>query len=246
MAPTAHAGKSGLVAIAILLLNGGLVLGGAAEIRSLQARLERLTSSTRQHALATERTEQGLTTLRAQARTLADGLFQVSRSVASSAHEDALFLKVLILKPGIDHALARRIAVAVQRECSLVGQDPNLVLSVMAIESGFNPQAVSSEGAVGLMQVMPLWKKALGVKELSDPEVSIRAGTQILTRYQEKYRDLELAVTAYNRGPTAVSQALESGERPTNGYSAKVLGLWQRLRAIDLATRQTASWRGPS
>ena len=148
-----------------------------------------------------------------------------------SAHP--LFFKALILRPGLNHALARRIAAAVERECASTGQDPNLVLSIIAVESSFNPNVVSSAGAVGLMQVMPLWKKELGVEDLIDPEVSIHAGVQILERYQRWYGDLSLALAAYNVGPGSVSEALASGASPDNSYATKVFALRRRLGAFD-------------
>lgn len=223
---------------ATLSLHGVAAAAGATALRSLETQVARLTAQTLEHVEATERTAQGLSVLHAQSQLLVDELGDVRKTVASPSREEALFLKVLILKPGIDHALARRIARAVQLECARAGQDPNLVLSIMAVESGFNPDAVSAAGAEGLMQVMPLWKKPLGVDHLREPEVSIRAGVHILTQYQRMFGDLDLTVTAYNRGPGAVNQDLQAGTPPQNGYSAKVLGLWQRLRAIDLAATQ--------
>ena len=111
------------------------------------------------------------------------------------------------------------------------------MLAIMAIESDFNPAVVSNQGAVGLMQVMPHWKKVLGLQELTEPEVSIRAGIQILGFYQQMYRDLDLAVTAYNRGPGPVDFALVKGASPANGYGAKVLSTYERLKALDVAAR---------
>jgi hypothetical protein len=146
--------------------------------------------------------------------------------------------RVVILKPGLDPSLGRRIAAAVQANCLLYGQDPNLVLAIIAIESSFNPNAVSPVGAVGLMQVMPFWKKTLGLKEeLSDPEVSIRAGVQVLAHYGQMYRDEALTLAAYNRGPGPVDFALASGNSLAKGYAEKVLSTWQRLKDIDVAGR---------
>ena len=51
------------------------------------------------------------------------------------------------------------------------------------------------------------------------------------------YRDLDLAITAYNRGPGPVDGALVRGSSPSNGYATKVLGIWERLKALDVAGR---------
>ena len=224
--------------LASLMLNGGLALGAGAAAISIHARLEELTNQTQSYAQATDRYAQGLATLGSESRSLADGLGEVRTAVRTHASEESLFLKTLILKPSVNHALARRIASAVQRECMLSGQDPNLVLAVMSVESDFNPRAVSPVGATGLMQVMPLWKKVLEVDDLSHPETSIHAGVQILLHYQQLYdNDVDLMLTAYNRGPTQVNDAIASGVSPANGYSTKVLGLAQRLNAIDLSAK---------
>ena len=220
-----------------LLLNGGLALGAGAAAYTLQSKLERLTQNTQAYAHATESYASGLAKLNDESRALADGLVDVRAAVSSHAREEALFLKLLILKPTLNHVLARRIATAVKRECMLTGLDPNLVLSIMSVESDFNPRAVSPVGAVGLMQVMPLWKKVLDVDDLSEPEVSIHAGVQILQHYQGLYDDVGLTLTAYNRGPGQVNELLASGQDPANGYSAKVLSLAQRLREIDTSAQ---------
>lgn len=220
-----------------LLLNGGLALGAGAAALTLQAKLERLAQNTQAYAQATQRYATGLAKLDDQSRALAEGLVDVRSAVSSHAREEGLFLKLLILKPGLNHVLARRIANAVQRECMLTGQDPNLVLAIISVESDFNPRAVSPVGAVGLMQVMPLWKKVFEVDDLSEPETSIHAGVQILQHYQTLYDDLQLTLTAYNRGPGQVNELIASGQNPANGYAEKVLGVMHRLAEIDTSAQ---------
>lgn len=224
--------------VGLLVLNTVLAAGITAAAVSFDERLEELTQRAQADALSNQRHLEGLTTLSEQSRELKSGLFDVTSAVSSHAREESLFLKMLILKPSLEQNLARRIAKAVQTECMLFGQDPNLVLAIMANESDFNPKVVSNMGAVGLMQVMPHWKKVLNLEQgLTEPEVSIRAGIQILSFYQQMYRDVNLALTAYNRGPGPVDGALVRGASSANGYSAKVLATWHKLKTLDVASR---------
>jgi len=227
----------GRLLIAGLTLNAALAAGLALAALSFHEQLQRLSERAQQESLNNQRHVESLTALSTESRELKAGLVDVRTAVSAHAREETLFLKMLILKPSLDQTLARRIARAVQGECQLFGQDPNLVLSIMATESDFNPNAVSNVGAMGLMQVMPHWKKVLNLQELTDPEVSIHAGIQILSFYLQMYRDMELALTAYNRGPGPVDFALVKGTSSANGYATKILATWARLRALDTASR---------
>ena len=155
--------------------------------------------------------------------------------VTSKTDEDVIFLKIMVTKPDVDRKLARKIAQAVAQYSKLYAQDPDLVLSIISVESRFNPEAVSVKGAVGLMQVMPQWKKVLGISEdLSDPETSIKVGLQILGFYTQMYKDPEVALTAYNRGPGPVDMALMNGRNPGNGYAPKVMKTYKMLKSMTV------------
>ena len=223
--------------VASLMLNTVLAAGMTAAAVTFHDKLEHLALTAQADALANEKHLKGLTALADQSKEIKSGLVDVTSAVSSHAREESLFLKMLILKPALDQTLARRIARSVQNECLLFGQDPNLVLSIMYNESDFNPSAVSNMGAVGLMQVMPHWRKVLNLQELTDPEVSIRAGIQILGFYLQMYKDLDLALTAYNRGPGPVDGALVRGTSSANGYAAKILATWNKLKTLDVASR---------
>jgi soluble lytic murein transglycosylase-like protein len=84
---------------------------------------------------------------------------------------------------------------------------PSLVEAVARVESGFNSAAVSSEGARGLLQVLPETARRFGVEagQLFDPEQNLAAGTAYLAWLLDRYRgDLDLALAAYNAGEGAV------------------------------------------
>jgi hypothetical protein len=160
---------------------------------------------------------------------------ELRQYVASSSAEQVIFLKILILKPDIDLALGRSIARHAHHFGALYKRDPDLVLAIIAEESRFNPNAVSPVGAVGLMQVMPQWEKVLGISgSLKDPEVSIKYGLEVLGFYMEMYKDLEMALTAYNRGPGPVDMALMKGKDPKNKYAPEVLKVYERLKKLSI------------
>ena len=85
--------------------------------------------------------------------------------------------------------------------------DPKLVKSVMLVESGFNPAAISRKGARGLMQLMPELAAEQGVRDVHDPRQNIGAGTRELSRLLAVYSgDLVKSLAAYNAGEAAVER----------------------------------------
>jgi len=84
--------------------------------------------------------------------------------------------------------------------------DADLIHCVIAIESNFDPKAVSPKNARGLMQLMPQTAAQFGVKNIFDPEENINAGTKYLRQLMDKYNNLTLALAAYNAGPERVDQ----------------------------------------
>ena len=88
------------------------------------------------------------------------------------------------------------------------GLDPKLVREVARQESGFLPCAISSKGALGLMQLMPATAKDLEVDNPFDPRGNITAGSRFLKLLLDRYEgDLASALGAYNAGPARVDKA---------------------------------------
>lgn len=104
--------------------------------------------------------------------------------------------------------------------------DPELVKAIITVESSWYPKAVSSKGAMGLMQLMPLTAKSLAVNDAFDPEENISGGVRYFRMLLDLFKgDLKDSLAAYNAGPTRIKNG---GYLPseTKKYIAKVLKLY--------------------
>jgi soluble lytic murein transglycosylase-like protein len=91
--------------------------------------------------------------------------------------------------------------------CQLYGMDVELVKLIIEKESNFNPRAVSTRGAIGLMQLMPETARLLGVKNVYDPWENIHGGVKYLKRLSDMFAgDIELVLAAYHAGPGLVKK----------------------------------------
>lgn len=113
--------------------------------------------------------------------------------------------------------------------------DPALVRAVIQVESNFNPHAVSSAGAAGLMQLMRSTAEQHKVKDRFDPGANIDAGARHLKYLMQRFDgELRLVLAAYNAGATNVDQYDGIPPFPeTEQFVAKVLGLHLKYRQSD-------------
>lgn len=115
----------------------------------------------------------------------------------------------------------------IEKHAAMYSVSPQLVRAVVQVESGFNPRAVSHEGAIGLMQLMPATAIEMGVRDPFEPDQNIRGGVAYLRQLLNRYGgDEVLALAAYNAGPEAVDRHgyQVPPYRETRNYVSQVTG----------------------
>ncbi len=119
----------------------------------------------------------------------------------------------------------QKLEIVIEKYAQQYGVDQDLVWAVIRQESGFNPQAVSPKGAMGLMQLMPGTAAMLGVSDAFDVEQNIAGGIKYLERCLNQFnQDVSLALAAYNAGPDNVVKYQGCPPFPeTRQYVASVL-----------------------
>jgi soluble lytic murein transglycosylase-like protein len=109
--------------------------------------------------------------------------------------------------PGVPQAPPTGIDEAVQRIAAQQSLSPQLLHSVIKVESNYNPHAISNKGALGLMQLIPATARRFGVSDVFNPVQNIEGGAKylryLLDLYSENY---PLALAAYNAGEGAVAK----------------------------------------
>jgi soluble lytic murein transglycosylase-like protein len=151
---------------------------------------------------------------------------------------------VPVPKPALasDPARLHRFAPLIETSARSVGIDPALVQAVVAVESAFDPRAVSGKGALGLMQILPATGERYGIQgdarrsaseKLLDPAINLRVGTRYLRDLLARFEnDLSLALAAYNAGEGAVTMH-DNAVPPfaeTRDYVRRVTEVYARYR----------------
>jgi hypothetical protein len=217
-------------------LPGGWLFGAAAALAAVasiapSARAEYVVLQTGQRIHVTSYELQGETVRLA----VDGGTLEIPASELVRVEPEDTFLPVKPTKL-LDVPYAEFIAAS----AAAYGVAPELVASVIAVESNFNPNAISWRSARGLMQLMPQTAARFGVANVFDPKQNIDAGTKYLKELLLRYNgDLALTLAAYNAGPDRVEQYKSIPPyRETRDYVRRVT---EKFRKTYQASALTAS-----
>jgi soluble lytic murein transglycosylase-like protein len=146
--------------------------------------------------------------------------------------------------PRLPAQQAEQIARAILRFSAHYGVDPRFIMAIVLVESGFNPNATSRKGAMGLGQLMPGTARGLGVVDPYDPIQNLSGTVRLVRGHLERYwqqvggdpstwEHVILALAAYNAGSGAVRK--HGGVPPykeTQNYIRKVVAVYKQLCGI--------------
>lgn len=171
---------------------------------------------------------------------MAGGWVEVSAQEVAAIEPEDVFTPIPP-PPGGAQDAAPPYRELVTAAASRYGVDAELITSVIAVESNFDPKAVSRKNARGLMQLLPETAARLGVKDIFDPKENIDAGTRYLRELLQLYNnDLALTLAAYNAGPERVQQY---GRVPpfaeTVSYVRRVKHTYEKSKSSNPAKAET-------
>jgi transglycosylase-like protein with SLT domain len=153
-------------------------------------------------------------------------------------------------RPEIPEPESWRLSEVILEESLKRHLDPFLVLALIRVESGFQPDAVSPMGARGIMQIMPDTGKFLAAtlageygfhstsfkpESLDDPVLNLRLGIYYLHDLKKQFQHLDLALTAYNFGPSDTQNRLENNLDLSDEFAALVLNAYQYYKNVKPA-----------
>ena len=139
---------------------------------------------------------------------------------------------------GLANVTKEELAEVIYEEAIRYNHDPKFILALIAIESSFQNWSVSEQGAKGLMQIMPYVAESLaqelgieysGDRTLFNPYLNIRMGSYYLFQLVKEFKDLRVALAAYNYGPTYIKGLMEKKEGIPLNYNRKFLTAYQNI-----------------
>jgi soluble lytic murein transglycosylase len=163
--------------------------------------------------------------------------------LALTGREKKLLAILSQFRTGLREEEKERLVIFISEESRRYDFDPELIVALISTESSFYNWSSSPKGAIGLMQIIPTTGRELaeinnivwqGEKEfLFDPFLNIKLGIHYLSMLHLRFKDIELALSAYNYGPGNIRRWIDEGEPIPAGYATKVLRYYERFLAFD-------------
>lgn len=154
---------------------------------------------------------------------------------ATEELKDHVIFKRLQKTPNVE-----RFESLVKSEAERQKLEPALVKAVIAVESAYDPAAVSPKGAVGLMQLIPGTAARYGVRKIADPQENVSGGTRYLRDLMDMFNgNLQLALAGYNAGEGAVQKYRNSipPYPETQAYVKLVMQFYEHFSGPRRVTR---------
>lgn len=145
-------------------------------------------------------------------------------------------------KTGLSQTEKSNLAELIYEESVRHHFDPELIMALVIKESSFYNWSVSRVGALGLMQIRPTTGREMaemnqipwsGKKTLFDPRLNIKLGTRYLASLQNRFGKLDVALAAYNYGPSRISKMLKRGDPLPTVYAYRILNIYQRFLELE-------------
>lgn len=121
----------------------------------------------------------------------------------------------------------------IRQAATKAGIDPDLLTSLVWVESSFQPDAVSKVGAIGLAQLMPGTAKGLGV-DPHDPAQNLDGAARMLSGLITQFGRVDHALAAYNVGPNGLVRGLAEGQTPGADYARAVADKYRTITGKEL------------
>ena len=145
-------------------------------------------------------------------------------------------------RTGLEVKSLKQIPDWIYQESKKYGYDPLFLTALIVTESSFNNWAKSHKGALGLMQIKLATGQAMasemgaawaGQSTLFDPATNIALGAFYLNKLKQRFKDMKIALEAYNHGPSRISRYLRKGKLPED-YSRKVFRIYDLIRSQSI------------
>lgn len=161
----------------------------------------------------------------------------------------AVFLTIFGINCFYGYIFPMKYQAEIASACYEFSVDREIVFSMINVESHFNNDAISPKGAVGLMQIMPSTAQfladELGLEnfDLKNENDNIRLGTYYISKLLKQFKNVDTALSAYNAGPTTVSNWLKDENLSDDGESLKNIPYQETRNYIEKFDRNLKYYR---